>query len=154
MNVVLWLLIVSAISLEARRGVKREKQKRDDLSDEDILEFLSDLILESEGMREGKQLDDVELDYDDIVDVELVGRRQNADQTRGYSPSSDCILVGFEFLNKTECNEVFEIECAPANVTKFRTELVDKCETVIDQTCNLRMTEVPERKCQERLKQK
>ena len=148
MDVLVWLVLVSVISLDARRVARRNTRKSDDLSDQDILEVLSDIILESEGIRKGRQNSDVEL---------VTGKKQSADQRSirgGFVPGERCELIGFEFTNKTECNEIFEIECGPANVTKFRTELVDKCRTVIDKKCNLRMIEVPERKCQERLQNK
>ena len=107
--------------------------------------MLSDLLSESEGMREGRQVQEFEPDEN---------RKQLADQSRGFIPFEECELVGFEFRNATECNEVFEVECGPANVTKYRTELVDKCKTVIDRKCDLRMIEVPQQKCQERLQNK
>ena len=100
MDILVWLVLVSVISLDARRVAK---QGSDDLSEEDILEVLSDIILESEGIREGRQNSDVEL---------VTGRKQSADQRSirgGFVPGERCDLIGFEFLNKTECNEIFEI---------------------------------------------
>ena len=134
MDLRFWLVLVGAFSLNARRVRPR---------DDEVLEALSELILESQEARGARQTDSEVFDgafpsfgFDD------------------FQPGENCELVGFEFLNKTECNEVSEIECALANVTKFRTELVDKCTTVIDKTCDLRMKEVPERKCSERIKKK
>jgi hypothetical protein len=92
MDVLVWLVLVSVISLDARRVARRNKQKSDDLSDEDILEVLSDIILESEGIREGRQNSDVEL---------VTGRKQSADQRSirgGFVPGERIKLSATRFL--------------------------------------------------------
>ena len=134
MDLRFWLVLVGAFSLNARRVRP---------SDDEVLEALSELILESQEERGARQ-----------TDTEVFDGAFPSFGFDDFQPGENCELVGFEFLNKTECNEVSEIECGLANVTKFRTELVDKCTTVIDKTCDLRMKEVPERKCSERIKKK
>ena len=59
----------------------------------------------------------------------------------------ECTLVGFEFKRGEECDEVKEIDCYPVNVTKYTTDLRDKCETVVDRHCELVTVEVPQQIC-------
>ena len=49
----------------------------------------------------------------------------------------ECNLVGFQFNKDDECREVKEVECYAVNVTKYRTELKDRCTSVVDQKCGL-----------------
>ena len=48
-----------------------------------------------------------------------------------FQPGENCEPLGFEFLNKTECNKVSEIEWGLVYFGKLPTELVDKCMTMI-----------------------
>ena len=148
MDLLVWLVLVSALGVEGGRGRSRggyrgDKEISEDITDEELLEILSDLILESEGARKGRSESEFERQVDGFGGT-----------PSGFAPSESCVQVGVEFLNKTECKEVFEIECEDVNVTKYRTEIGDKCETIIDKRCDLRMTEVPEQKCNERMRNK
>ena len=144
MYVWLGIALVYFIGLEAREKVTRTRQKQEsDVSDDDILDVLSDLISASEETRRGRLVEDSEENI-----------RESADQTILFNRFIKCDVVGYEFRKGEECKEVFEIECAPANVTKTRTELVEKCKTTIDQKCGMRITEVPQPHCRQRIKNK
>ena len=58
-----------------------------------------------------------------------------------------CEQTGFQTYQREQCEEVFETECKPTEVAKFRTEIVSKCKTMIDQSCNITMREVPRQEC-------
>ena len=59
-----------------------------------------------------------------------------------------CETTGFETRTREECEEVSETECKPITVTKFRTEIVQKCETKTDsRKCNVTYSGVPRQKC-------
>ena len=49
----------------------------------------------------------------------------------------ECTLVGFEFKNETECNEVVEVDCYNVNVTKYTVELRERCTSLVDQQCGV-----------------
>ena len=137
MNILLWLTLVYSISLEARN------RPDDKLSDDDILEALSELISGEDETRIERQVEEFAETFS-----------QSEDQFQPFAPFEKCDLVGYEFRKKEECKEVSEVDCALANVTKTRTELVKKCHTVIEQKCEEIMTEVPQQYCQQRLKNK
>ena len=49
----------------------------------------------------------------------------------------ECTLVGFEFKKGEECREVKEVDCYDVNATKYRTELRERCTSLVDQKCGL-----------------
>ena len=75
------------------------------------------------------------------------GRQLGADSLAGFEQEEICEQTGFETRQREECNEVIETECNPIEVTKFRKEIVSKCKTKHDQSCNITMREVPRQEC-------
>ena len=63
---------------------------------------------------------------------------------------SSCNITGYETRIRTECEEVEETQCERNNVTKHRQEIVAKCQTLVDQQCNVTYVDVPTQQCQER----
>ena len=49
----------------------------------------------------------------------------------------ECTLVGFEFKKGEECREVKEVDCYDVNVTKYRTDLRERCTSLVDQKCGV-----------------
>jgi hypothetical protein len=66
----------------------------------------------------------------------------------------ECETQGFETRTREECNEVSEIECNPIQVTKYKTEIVQRCRTLTDKKCEVLYTEVPKEKCEPSEEQK
>ena len=65
-----------------------------------------------------------------------------------FSPLEKCETTGFETRTREECEEVTETECRPIMVKKIRTEIVEKCETLLDRkTCNVTYRGVPTQQC-------
>ena len=51
-------------------------------------------------------------------------------------------------FSREECEEVSETQCKPITLTKYRTEIVNKCETKIDeQTCKVTYSGIPKQEC-------
>ena len=75
------------------------------------------------------------------------GRQLGTDSLAGFEQEEVCEQTGFETRKTEECNEVPEIECTPTEVTKFRTDIVSKCKTKNDQSCNITMRELPRQEC-------
>ena len=49
---------------------------------------------------------------------------------------------------REECEEVSETKCTPITVTKYRTEIVNKCQTKIDdKTCKVTYNGIPRQEC-------
>ena len=71
------------------------------------------------------------------------GRQLGTDSLAGFEQEEVCEQTGFKTRKKEECNEVPEIECKTTEVTKFRMDIVSKCKTKNDQSCNITMREVP-----------
>ena len=101
------------------------------------------------------------MDESDLFDImsELlsddvdISNEKTADQTLGLDETFErCELVGFEFKKGVECGEVFEIECGPTNITKYRYELVPRCSTRVETKCGIKKIEVPKEHCVTRLK--
>ena len=64
-----------------------------------------------------------------------------------FSNQEKCEVTGFETRTREECEEAFEIECTPIMVKKIRTEIVEKCETLLDKKCNVTYTGIPKQQC-------
>ena len=54
------------------------------------------------------------------------------------------------FSTREECEEVNEIQCKQINVTKYNLEIVTRCETQIDKSCNVTYIDVPTQECKPR----
>ena len=93
----------------------------------------------------------------DLVDVfgdimkKFASQVSDAEQDLPFNPDERCEFVGIEFKKGIECGEVTEIECALANVTKTRYELVERCKSKIEQKCSVKTREEPEQHCIERV---
>ena len=79
-------------------------------------------------------------------DAEEFSDYETARQTLGGL--EQCETTGFETRTREECEEVSETECKPITVTKYRTEIVNKCEVKTDsKKCNVTYSGVPRQKC-------
>ena len=61
-----------------------------------------------------------------------------------------CEVTGFETNTREECEEVSETECRPITLTKYRTEIVNKCEVKTDKECDVTFTGKPSQRCEPR----
>ena len=59
----------------------------------------------------------------------------------------ECLTNGFETNVREDCVEAVEVECGPVNVTRYRTEIVNRCKTLVDKTCNVTRIDVPHEVC-------
>ena len=59
----------------------------------------------------------------------------------------ECMTNGFETTVSEDCVEVTEDECRPINVTRYRTEIVNRCKTHLDKSCNVTHIDVPHEVC-------
>ena len=75
------------------------------------------------------------------------GRQLGAESLAGFQQEEVCEQTGFEIRKREECNEVVETECRPIEVAKIRTEIVNKCKTKSEESCNITMREVPRQEC-------
>merc|ERR1712018_1004052 len=49
---------------------------------------------------------------------------------------------------REECEEVSETQCTPITLTKYRTEIVNKCVTKIDdKSCKVTFSDIPRQEC-------
>ena len=153
MNLLVWLILVASVlsnpSAEARRSRQTSRSSRNsrrELSDEDILKALTILLAEAEGVEGSSENKDKSEDNRG----KSAGRRQRERQARqnGFEGAlGNCETTGFEVRNREECNEVTEIKCETVNITKFRNTIVEKCQTLFDQKCNVTFNDVPKQKC-------
>ena len=58
-----------------------------------------------------------------------------------------CEVTGFESRIREECEEVSEIECKPIQVKKIRTEIRQKCEVMLNKTCDVVFNPAPKNQC-------
>ena len=136
----LLLLLLTSVSADpsARLG-------RKNLSDEDLLKALAILLAEAEG------------------EVPRHGRTQELEEEARQGPGrglarqddfealdGECTTTGYEVRTREECEEIHEIKCETINVTKHRQEIVPKCETLVDQQCNVTYVDVPSQQCRAR----
>ena len=150
-------------------------RNRKELSDEDILKALSILLsetdqdkLRSKSSRRGRQefpsrkevpnekkfTDEFEFTpasefgQNDLRDEGFVeADRQSFRGGTPFSSLEKCEVTGFETRTREECEEAFEVECRPIKVKKIRTEIVEKCETLLDKKCDVSFTGVPKQQC-------
>ena len=102
-------------------------------NDNDLIIELQRLLKSKNGRQSG--------DFDQFIST------TNASAKQRIGNFEECTLVGFEFKKGEECNEVSEIECYPANVTKMGFELRERCRALVDQKCSLVTVNLPEQKC-------
>ena len=57
-------------------------------------------------------------------------------------------MTGFETKTREECEEVSEVDCKPIQVKKIRTEIREKCEVMLNKTCDVVFNKAPQPKCQ------
>ena len=144
-----FILVVSVNSYPAPEARRRPRQSsrpsrnnRRELSDEDILKALTILLSEADG-----------LDRRSGVDRQREGRqretrKRDREGRQGFEGVlGNCETTGFEVMQREECEEVTEIKCEKVNVTRFRNTIVNKCQTLFDQKCNVTYSDIPEQKC-------
>ena len=79
--------------------------------------------MSNENLRDGRRIKD--FDEEDEFERQRLGNFE------------ECTLVGFEFKKGEECREVKEVDCYDVNVTKYRTDLRERCTSLVDQKCGL-----------------
>ena len=167
MNFLICLILVSSVHLSLSSSLRRRESSRSpssrngkELSDDDIIKALSILMSETEQDEPGAKISrqnrqEFGNDFEDTSNedsFEESDRQSIRGFSRGFgqpfSPLEKCTTTGFETRNREECEEVTETECRPILVKKFRTEIEEKCETLLDRkTCNVTYTGVPKQKC-------
>ena len=74
--------------------------------------------------------------------LEEIGDNKLERQSQRLGNFEECTLVGFEFKKGEECREVKEVDCYDVNATKYRTELRERCTSLVDQKCELVQVQV------------
>ena len=142
LSVVPVLLLLPSLSADPTPQSVTSRGSRS-LSDDDILKALA-IMLAGEG-RQGRS----------------EGQEEEVRQGLGRAPArqedfealdGECTTTGYEVRTREECEEINEIKCETINVTKHRNEIVPKCQTLVDQKCNVTHIEVPTQQCRQRHK--
>ena len=60
------------------------------------------------------------------------------------------MIYNLFFSTREECEEVNEIKCEPINITKYNVEIVERCKTLVDETCNVTYIDVPTQECKQK----
>ena len=146
------LKALGSIIRERRRKGKGVEFDPEGQSPEDYDEFRHARFNRFHDGKESHQdgADSENVDYDDYS--EEVGGEREGKQVN--SNLEECETQGFETRTREECNEVSEIECNPIQVTKYKTEIVQRCKTLTDKKCEVLYTEVPKEKCEPSEEQK
>jgi len=141
MYLLLLVLLLSLINispaLSRRRSTSTKRDQRsskEDIQEKKVLEALNILLSETDKNRPQQTRT-------------RKGRQLGAGSLDGFQQDEVCEQTGFETRKREECNEKFETECMPIQLTKFRMEIVSKCKTKHDQSCNITMREVPRQEC-------
>ena len=138
------LVIVSELCLA---DPQRSSSARD-LSDDDIIEALA-ILLSEEVNREGRQHNSEDFERFDLSEEEDRSRLSNQFARQDFEDVlGTCTTTGYEVSTREECEEVNEIKCEPINITKYTVEIVNKCKTLVDQSCNVTYIDVPSQRCQ------
>ena len=149
MKFLLWLVLVAAINSNPREIIRRRhsSSNHNGTKKEKILKALSRLMSEEKAKISRNEQNEFEEDFSE-------GHRGASESERqilgspSFNPLEKCETTGFETRTREECKEVSEIECKPIMVKKVRTEIVEKCETLLDRnTCNVTYTGVPKQQC-------
>ena len=135
------LKALGSLIMERRRKGKTLEFDPEGQSPEDYDEFRQDRF---------NRFHDKE-DVDDFDDYSDGGAREGKQVNENLE---ECETQGFETRTREECNEVSEIECNPIQVTKYKTEIVQRCKTLTDKKCEVLYTEVPKEKCEPSEEQK
>ena len=150
MNLLVWLILVASVmsnpAAEARRSRQTSRSSRNsrrELSDEDILKALSILLAEADDVGSSREGGEEKRGKSDRRHQ----RERQARQGGFEGANGNCETTGFEVRNREECNEVTEIRCETVNITKFRNTIVERCQTLFDQKCNVTFNDVPKQKC-------
>ena len=123
--------------------LRDEVAESEDYSDEfENKEFSDEFEFKPASEFEQKDMKDL-LDYGFVAETE----RQSFSGALPFSPLEKCEVTGFETRTREECEEAFEVECRPIQVKKIRTEIYEKCETMLDKKCNVSYTGVPKQQC-------
>ena len=146
------LKALGSIIMERRRKGKGLEFDPEGQTPEDYDEFRHARFNRFHEGKESRQVDaDSEIvDYEDYS-VDVGGEREGKQVN---SNLEECETQGFETRTREECNEVSEIECNPIQVTKYKTEIVQRCKTLTDKKCEVLYTEVPKEKCEPSEEQK
>ena len=152
-------LIVEAKQNKAKVDGKPKKPKKGDvfqITINDYDEFRHKQL--HPNLRQGRQEEDGfdVNDYEDFQD-ELDGSGdddKNREGRQGSDSLEECETTGFETMVREECQEASEIECNPVTVTRYKSEIVKRCKTLVDKTCNVTYTNVPKEECEPTEEQK
>ena len=110
--------------------------------------------MESKELRRGRHEFEDEFSEEEDHSLEELDRqtiRGFSRSTPSFSGLEKCETTGFETRTREECEEVTEVECRPIMVKKIRTEIIEKCETLLDRkTCNVTYIGVPKQQCSPR----
>ena len=148
------LKALGSIIMERRRKGKGVEFDPEGQSPEDYDEFRLARFNSFHEGKENRQIDPESdtVDYDDYS--EDVGGGGDREGKQVNSNLEECETQGFETRTREECNEVSEIDCKPIQVTKYKTEIVQRCRTLTDKKCEVLYTEVPKEKCEPSEEQK
>ena len=58
-----------------------------------------------------------------------------------------CEVTGFETRTREECEEATELDCKPIQVKKIKTEIRQKCEVMLNKTCDVVFNPAPKPEC-------
>ena len=144
MNLLLWLVgLILVLSVNSspgpdarryRQTSRSSRNNRRELSDQELMKALSILLSEND-------------QGDEESEVAKLRDREGRQGDGFVNPNGNCEVTGFETRVRNECEEVTEVECTPVNVTKTRSEIVNRCKTEIDKICDLTFNDVPTQKC-------
>ena len=141
------LVIVGELCLNLSVAEPQRSSRTRDLSDDDIIEALA-ILLSEEVNREGRQNSE-DFERLDLSQEEDRSRLNNQFARQDFEDVlGTCTTTGYEVSTREECEEVNEIKCEPINITKYTVEIVNKCKTQVDQSCNVTYIDVPSQQCQ------
>ena len=123
---------------------------------------------EDEDFEDFEDFDDFDYayDFDSGEEEERRGKQLPGLPGPGLLPLEECETAGFERRQREECQEVIftaciktffdlqpfpfqvpSLECNMVNVTKYRTEIVNKCKSIVDRECHVVDEQVPKEEC-------
>ena len=100
-------------------------------------------------MSEASQASKVENYEERTADVDLDKseplRELRSGDSVEFETSEMCTTTRTEIKTREECEQVVEFDCKP--VVQFRTEIRNRCTTLVDQNCKIVFKDEPVRKC-------
>ena len=87
--------------------------------------------------------DSVEFPHTPFIQERL--KHMKAEQSVEFDTTETCTTTRTEITTREECKQVVELECKP--VVRFRTEIQNRCTTLVNQDCKVVFKDEPERKC-------